>query len=137
MMANKRGRRSSGESVSGYFRTILEGRPDLINGSTNKMLLERWLKDHPQFSQVPQNVKFNLANLKSALRKKMRFQGLPASRNAKAAHTSTAPRQKLETLEEQIDDCMSAAKSVDREGLAEVIRLLKLARNKIVWKMGE
>jgi hypothetical protein len=136
-MAKTRGRRSSGESVSGYFRRILERRPDLINGSTNKMLLERWLKDHPEFSEVPNNVKFNLANLKSALRKKMRFQGVAASKNASATSTTTAPRHKLETLEEQIDDCMSAAKSVDREGLAEVIRLLKLARNKIVWKMGE
>jgi len=136
-MPKKRGRRDGGESVSGYFRKILVARPDLINGTTNKMLLERWLKDHPEHSEVPNNVKYNLANLKSTLRKKMRLQGLATSTASTRTSASTAPRHKLETLEEQIDDCMSAAKNLDREGLAEVIRLLKLARNKIVWKMGE
>jgi hypothetical protein len=136
-MAKKRGRRSSGESVSGYFRKILEGRPDLINGSTNKDLLERWLRDHPEFSEVPKNVKFNLANLKSLLRKRMRQGKLASARTASGMAASTAPRHKLESLEEQIDDCISAAKNLDRDGLAEVIHWLKRARNQIVWKLGE
>jgi hypothetical protein len=47
------------------------------------------------------------------------------------------PAHKLELLEEQIDDCLSLAKSLDREGLGEIIRLLRGARNKVVWKMGQ
>jgi hypothetical protein len=136
-MAKKRGRGSSGESVSGYFRKILEGRPDLINGSTNKDLLERWLRDHPQVSEVPKNVKYNLANLKSLLRKKMRLGRLANARAASGMTSTGVPRHKLESLEEQIDDCISAAKNLDREGLAEVIHWLKRARNQIVWKLGE
>jgi hypothetical protein len=29
------------------------------------------------------------------------------------------------------------AKHLDREGLGEVIRLLRRARNEVVWKMGQ
>jgi len=32
---------------------------------------------------------------------------------------------------------MALAREVDREGLADVIALLRAARNKVVWKMGE
>lgn len=51
-----------------------------------------------------------------------------------------APRKSLRhlrALEEQIDECPRAAKAADREGLAEVIDLLRRARNKVVWKLGE
>jgi hypothetical protein len=139
-MARKKRKGSKGESVSGYFRTILLRRPDLINGSSNKELLDRWLGDHPGHSEVPTNVKYNLANLKSLLRKKLRTGKLPVAGpavTAASAHAVSAPRHKLESLEEQIDDCMTAAKTMDREGLAEVIHLLKRARNKVVWKLGE
>jgi hypothetical protein len=47
------------------------------------------------------------------------------------------PSHRLEALEEQIDDCLSHAKHRDREGLQEVIRLLRRARNEVVWKMGQ
>jgi hypothetical protein len=39
-------------------------------------------------------------------------------------------------IEEQIDDCLTAAKHMDREGLDDVIRLLRNARNAVVWKLG-
>ena len=43
----------------------------------------------------------------------------------------------LDALEEQIDECLTLAKNLDREGLANVISLLRRARNEVVWKMGE
>jgi len=43
----------------------------------------------------------------------------------------------LDALEEQIDECLTLAKNLDREGLANVIGLLRRARNEVVWKMGE
>jgi len=43
----------------------------------------------------------------------------------------------LETLEEKIDECMSLAKNLDPEGLADVVDALRRARNKVVWKIGE
>jgi hypothetical protein len=43
----------------------------------------------------------------------------------------------LEQLGEQIDDCLTAAKVLDREGLEHVIRLLRQARNEVVWKLGQ
>jgi hypothetical protein len=36
-----------------------------------------------------------------------------------------------------IDDCLTAAKKMDREGLDDVIRLLRNARNGVVWKLGQ
>ena len=43
----------------------------------------------------------------------------------------------LDRLEEQIDECLSLAKYLDREHLADVISLLRKARNAVVWKLGE
>jgi hypothetical protein len=40
-------------------------------------------------------------------------------------------------LEERIDDCLSLSKSLDRDGLGDVIVLLRRARNEAVWKMGQ
>jgi hypothetical protein len=49
--------------------------------------------------------------------------------------TRIAPKG-LEALEERIDDCLTVAKHMDREGLDDVIRLLRNARNAVVWKLG-
>jgi len=43
----------------------------------------------------------------------------------------------FEKLEEQIDDCLTAARSLDREVLHNVIGLLRKARNEVVWKLGQ
>jgi hypothetical protein len=43
----------------------------------------------------------------------------------------------LEALEEQIDECLTFAKRLDREGLQDVIVLLRRARNAVVWKAGQ
>jgi hypothetical protein len=56
------------------------------------------------------------------------------------AATVTAPRKSvrgLESLELAIDDCLTRARQMDKEGLADVIGLLRQARNAVVWKLGE
>jgi hypothetical protein len=138
-MARRR-RGSNGESVSGYFRKIFQKKPSLLNSGSNKELLDQWLRDHPGVEKVPTNVKQNLANLKSVLRKKAR-QGKFVASNGEApaaapARAVTAPARILESLEEQIDDCLTTARNQDREAFAEVIKLLRHARNKVVWMMG-
>jgi hypothetical protein len=140
----KKGRRKrKGESMSGYFRQIFEERPELINSGSNAELIDQWCRDHPRYSAVMlRKVKANLANLKSVLRKKMRegFAITPRQRGYVAAaelgSTGDAATG-LERLEESIDDCLTLARNLDREGLADVISRLRLARNAVVWKMGE
>src|SRR5262249_48182663 len=110
---------------------------------SNDELLNRWLADHPGEKEVPQRVKQILSNVKSVLRKKGRKRGRPPKpqQNLDAASAAAAPLRKhprgLEQLEEQIDDCLTAAKGLDRDGLEHVIRMLRQARNAVVWKLGQ
>jgi hypothetical protein len=137
---------ANGENVSAYFKPILLENPSLLKGKSNQELLNRWLADHPGEKEVPNRIKAILSNLKSVLRKKLRKK--PGRKKAEEQVVETvmvlepaepvdAAEVALESLEEQIDDCMSVAKSLDREGLDEVIRLLRRARNAVVWKLGQ
>jgi hypothetical protein len=137
---------ANGENVSAYFKPILLENPKLLKGKSNQELLNRWLADHPEETEVPDRIKAILSNLKSVLRKKLRKK--PGRKKTEEHVVETvvvmepaepvdAAEVALESLEEQIDDCMSVAKSMDREGLDEVIRLLRRARNAVVWKLGQ
>jgi hypothetical protein len=124
-----------GETISGYFRAILRENPKLLKTRSNQELLDRWLKDHPKEKEVPYRVKHNLANIKGVLRKKGR---------KRKGVTNEAPRpvaatrsRGLEGLEENIDHCLDQAKMLDREGLDSIIKLLRRARNEVVWKLGQ
>jgi hypothetical protein len=133
------------ESISGYFRPILKENPKLLKGKSNREIFERWLADHPKEKEVPGNVKGVLSNLKSVMRKQARKRGRkPGTRNGapveaanQLAEPENAAEMALEALEVQIDECIMAAKSLDREGLKSVINLLRRARNEIVWKIGQ
>src|SRR5262249_11334712 len=107
----------------------------------NKELLDRWLKDHPGQKEVPARVKANLSNVKSVLRKKTRKGGRPKKAAAAGAPAEPAANNAgvspLEKLEEQLDDCLSFAKSLDRRSLGHVIPLLRQARNIVVWQEGK
>jgi hypothetical protein len=132
---------SDGETVSGYFRRIFKENPMLLKERSNDELLRRWLADHPGYKEVPQTVKNNLANIKSVLRKKRRKGGRlkaeqPVAAVGEVARPKLAPKS-LEALEEHIDDCLTTAKLLDKEGLADVIGLLRRARNAVVWKAGQ
>jgi hypothetical protein len=129
-----------GESMAGYFKNVFAEDRRLLDSRSNDELLERWLRDHPgQQAELPR-VRANLANIKSVLRRKRRrrrgAQPVAAVPGATPAPVKIATRG-LESLEERIDDCLSQAKGLDREGLANIIHLLRRARNEVVWKMGQ
>ena len=137
---------ASGETTSGYFRTLFKQNPKLLVTRSNSELLGRWLADHPGNTEVPHNVQKSMAKVKGLLRKKSRKRrkattvepGAPVTptNSVPPAFVKIAPKS-LEALEEQIDDCLTLAKKTDKEGLAEVIRMLRNARNGVVWMLGQ
>ncbi len=135
---------TSGESISGYFRRIFDENPKWLDTRSNEQLFSRWLADHPGDNEVPERVRHNLSNIKSVLRKlsrrkvnKQKKEGQPALTNSAPVEAPRRAVKGLDTLEEHIDECLSLAKTLDREGLTNVIGLLRRARNEVVWKMGE
>jgi len=136
----------NGETTGGYFRRVFKENPKLLVTRSNDELLSRWLADHPGHKAVPPNVQKHMSNVKSVLRKKGRKKlGRPkkVEQDGAVQAASTQPKptriapKGLEALEEMIDDCMTIAKRMDREGLGDVIRLLRNARNEVVWKLGQ
>ena len=134
------------ESVAGYFRKVFQENPKLLKERSNDELYRRWLADHPGHKEVPAKVKTGLQNIKSVLRakrskKKAAKQGpATAQPQAQTAISPTAPRQLptkgLQQLEEQIDEVLGLAKRLDREGLQDVIAILRRARNEVVRRGG-
>lgn len=136
------------ENVSGYFREVFAENPKWLDTRSNDALFSRWLKDHPGEKEVPEKVRQNLSNVKSLLRKQSRKddkpkkagrpkKDAPVAQKAPAAEAPRKAMRNLDTLEEHIDECLTLAKNLDREGLHGVITLLRRARNEVVWKMGE
>jgi len=136
---------TQGESISGYFRRLFEAKPRLLKLSNNDKIFKIWLQDHPDQTEVPLKVKQGLANIKSLMRKKTGKRGRrPAAAEARPKREAApaAPRVResrsgLEQLEEQIDECLTAAKGIDRAGLEKVIQHLVLARREVVWRIGQ
>ncbi len=134
------------EGVAPYFRAQFEADPQLLKSRSNKVLLERWLVDNPQFKEIPPNVKTGLANIKSVMRKSLRkrrgrkaqqeAKGTASQRAARSMLSRNAADRELEHLEMQIDECLTLAKNLDRQGLESVILTLRKARNAVVWKLG-
>jgi len=82
------------------------------------------------------------ANVKSRLRKKLglrrgrrRRRGRAAVANGTMA-VATAPRVKALALEDAIDDCIYLARRMESERLADVIRMLRRARNHLIVLTG-
>jgi hypothetical protein len=131
------------ETPSGYFRRILNENRRLLSGRNNQVLLDRWLADHPGHNDIPKNVRAILSNVKSVMRSKRRGRRKAAGAEetgAPATATLGLPKMKshrLDRLEEQIDDVLALAKSMAGEGLENIIKLLRRARNEVVWKMGQ
>src|SRR5688572_20644610 len=137
------GQNGEPENISGYFRKVFAENPRWLDSRSNDQLFVRWLKDHPGEKEVPEKVRQNLSNVKSVLRQQGRKKpggGAKKGRPAEATAVATTPPRKrvpgLDALEEQIDECLTLAKNLDREGLSDVIILLRRARNEVVWKMG-
>jgi hypothetical protein len=127
----RRRKKKKKESISGFFRKIFEERPELLQAPSNDELRKLWLAAHPGQTALSQQVIQNLNNIKSFLRRQERA-------SAKKDGTAAAkPRPRgLESLEELIDESLVMAKNLDRDALADVIRLLRRARNEVVWKIG-
>ena len=152
-----RGRKAKKGEISSFFRPLLTQHPEWLDApGSNQKLMARWDAEHPnQDDKERKRVMQNLANLKSLLRKKKR-EGAGAKRgkrgrrraatipaagltadNLMAAGSEVAPEASLQWLEEHIDDCLSEARRLDPSGLESVIHHLRLARNGVVWQMGE
>jgi hypothetical protein len=136
----------NGETTSGYFRRIFKENPQLLVTRSNAELVGRWLADHPGEKAMPPKAQKLLSNVKGILRKQGRKKlGRPkkVEQDGAAHAVTTLPKptriapKGLEALEEQIDDCLTAAKNLDRDGLVDVIRFLRNARNAVVWKLGQ
>jgi hypothetical protein len=145
-MAKAAQKSSEDESIMGYFRPILEQNQELLKTRSNDELYARWLKDHPAFKTVPEQVRNGLSNLKSTLRKKYGIRKGRRRKKAAVGAEGEAPSAKrlprgavgqMDRLEEQIDECLALAKTVDREGLGEVINLLRKARNRVVVQTAQ
>ncbi len=131
-MARRKRRRSG---ISTYFRQVFTEHPEWLNEKSNDPILAKYRADKglPPDADVDRRIKSGLANLKSNLRKMGRGKG-----RARAVAAATAARSnKLEALEEMIDDCLTLAKTLDRVALENIIHLLRKARNQVVWKIGE
>jgi hypothetical protein len=133
------------ESVQGYFKRISQENPKWLKGRSNAAVLQRWLDDHPGHTEVPGPVKAGLQNTKSIMRSRRRKRKARNAADAQAPHGGLPKPaaviqhgvRALVALEEQIDDCLTAAKRLDRDLLATVINHLRHARNEIVWKIGQ
>lgn len=137
-MARKSAEPESG-SIQGYFRKIYLENPKLLLQRSNDVVFERWLADHPGEKEVPQRVKQNLSNLKTMMRKKLKKRGRKrsAERLAAANGAPVAVRKLsgLDRLEAQIDDALQSARSYADEGLADVVKLLRSARNRVILRL--
>lgn len=148
--ANGNGTSNEGENIAGYFRKVFQENPKLLGQRSNNKLLEMWLRDHPGKTEVPNNVKTSLSNIKSVLRSKGRKKKARKA-TQQAEHMQEwlqQPKEKrpqpalsaadgLENLERHIDDCLHEARLLDREGLEDVMNYLRRARNAVVWKIGQ
>ncbi len=141
--------KAKGGSLSGYFRQVFEEHPEWLQEKSNAAILARYREDHNLAADAPldKRITTNLANLKSQLRKKKgmgAYRGRKRRRKAEAAVvkstvSSNTSGSKLEHLEERIDECLTMARNFDREGkeLVDVVKLLRRARNEVVWKLGQ
>jgi hypothetical protein len=147
---------STGEPLTTFFRKIFAENPELLDTRSNEEVMRRWQEDNPG-AKVTDQVKAALGNAKSAERSKRRKKRGGRPKGKRPAEVAVAvpagalaptggpgqaggraglSRRSLESLEEQIDECMDLAKHIDREGLDGILKILRRARSEVVWKMG-
>lgn len=139
-MARAKTRRRK-SSLSAYFRQVFNDHPEWLKEKSNDLILEQYRQDKGKNPEAPISIKVrnNLSNIKSVLRKE-KGMGAYAGRKARAlAKTNSlggSMIQRLEDLEEQIDECMIKAIAISAETMESVIKLLRKARREVVWKLG-
>ncbi len=139
-----RQKKQGGSSYS-YFQQYFAENPAKLDQTRNDEILADYREAHglAADAEIEKTVMNNLANVKSIMRKKLREAGQAPDGDAADGGPKAAPQRatrqgnRLEALEEMIDDCLTLAKNQDREGLRDVIGLLRRARNEVVWKLGQ
>jgi hypothetical protein len=139
-MAKTRTRKRK-NTTSAYFRRILTDKPEWLREKSNDLILDQYRRDKGKNPDAPISIKVRniLSNIKSVIRKELGM-GAYAGRKARALAKTTPSgglTQRLEDLEEQIDECMVKAISISAEIMESVIRLLRKARREVVWKLGQ
>jgi hypothetical protein len=127
--------------MSSYWRQLFTENPKWLKAKRNKEVLARYRADHniPEDTPIDKKQLQALANTKSNMRKQKRRRGRRAAEEAAAQGLPVKKvriPQGLEKLEIAIDDAMMLARSLDAEGLHDVWRQLRHARNQVVLKMG-
>jgi hypothetical protein len=141
-MARRGPGRRGKDSASAWFRNIFAERPDWLEGKSNEEVRAKWIAEHPPHRTMPDKIQGTMANVKSLMRRKKREEGESGSGNKLAGRSPETAQANdasvaLENLEVSIDDCLITAYNLDRDGLHEVIRLLRKARDTLVLKSGE
>ena len=131
-------RHKSGKSQSSIFREYFQRHPELLDSPSNEKIYEMFAKDHPDMP-LTEAIKGVCANVKSSEKKKRKTRtagggGTWTAAGVNRATAVAATMSPLEALEESIDACLSMAKQ-DRDGLADVIRHLRRARNLVSFKL--
>ena len=141
-------------SLTSIYRAIYEADPSLLALPTNDDIYIRYKVKTGK--DVDDKAKQINANLKSIMRKQLGVSkggnGKPAAAKKRVGRPAGskvvvkaaapvkvavhAPISKLEQLEENIDECLTFAKNLDRAGLESVIHNLRRARNEVVWKLS-
>jgi hypothetical protein len=134
------------ESTSGYFRRVFDENPAWLDAGSNEEVRHRWEQDHSNRAWTKQ-IAQSMSNVKSILRRKAgKIRRRRRRKGARAGVAVTAPRVRatslsvLERLEALIDQCLSMARQHGGDngaGLHGVIKHLRLARNGVVWEIGQ
>ena len=135
-------KKSKGDSPFTYFRQLFKAHPEWLDQKSNDIVIAKYKEDHKmgEEEQVEKHIKNALANTKSQMRKANRDGKNGAPRkglNSSAKPTTSKAPGTLETLELQIDESLTLARSVDPDGLTPVIKALLRARRELVWQMGQ
>jgi hypothetical protein len=129
-----------GESVNGYFTRFFEQNPQLLKIRSNEAAFAAWMADHPEDSEVPDKVKNAVSNVKSSVKMKLKKNKVKAKTKANPDSNNSAKivskpaTNLLQSLEENIDKCLAMARTLEPQGLEQVISSLRSARNEVILK---
>jgi hypothetical protein len=123
-------------SKSGFFRQYFRDNPGQLKKRGIKEALDQWLQANPGHTEVPKNIQQAAFNVKSVMKKKKRKRMKAEGDNGAASTAPRTPVKVLQSLEEQIDQCLFMARSVGSDALGDVVESLRQARNDVILKQG-
>ncbi len=139
-----RAKASEGESKSALFKRLFESNPELLKVPSIDEVMK--LFEAETGRSATGKDRGVAANIKSKLRKahglrgrrRGRKRGRPVgSGNRAAAVAVAAPRASATlALEDAIEDCIYLARKMESDRLADVIKMLRRARNQLILLAG-